>query len=225
MKPFDKSGRPIFPKPYAQMQHYAQILLKNGYAESKNKPNLFYKQIDQGRLYADMRGTEEVPIYQDQRPLFYAQLSCQPWLQRRIWKNELEFFWELGCEMRLSFLFAENPPFDKVSTEYDEENGQFNWPVGKCPHCGKDFQDEGEYCSPQCQEKDRIEGLEDCKVCHQKIEREEQIWHHISYFPEEFVCVHKGCHNKIHKTNLYPELKPDQADTIKFYQNKPLLLK
>ncbi|RZN14223.1 MAG: hypothetical protein EF812_05975 [Methanosarcinales archaeon] len=58
----DKFGNIIYPSKFQRLKENGKIILSNGYFESKNKPNLFYKKIPQGQFYADMRGTEEVPI-------------------------------------------------------------------------------------------------------------------------------------------------------------------
>lgn len=59
-------------------------LKKLGYKESTTKPHLFYKHIKteirskdgqitrvNGAVFADLRGTEIVPIWSDSRPLIY----------------------------------------------------------------------------------------------------------------------------------------------------------
>ena len=62
MKAIDKFGNVIYPSKFSKLKENGKILLANGYFESKSKPNLFCKRIPQGWFYADMRGTEEVPI-------------------------------------------------------------------------------------------------------------------------------------------------------------------
>ena len=48
------------------------------------------------------------------------------------------------------------------------------------------------------------------------------IRHHISYFPERIVFVHKSCHSFIHNSHpsRYPELLPDMRQTIRWYRKK-----
>jgi len=72
MKPEDKFGRRIYPKTFLILQKYGNILTELGWKESKNKPNLFYKEFDEIIVFADMRGTEIVPIWEDPCPLIYA---------------------------------------------------------------------------------------------------------------------------------------------------------
>jgi hypothetical protein len=56
-----------------------------------------------------------------------------------------------------------------------------------------------------------------CQVCGQKIELLKEIRHHVSYFPEKVIFVHPGCHNKIHKTDLFLSLRPSQDEISRFY--------
>ena len=43
------------------------------YMESQNKPNLFYKKINEKVIFADLRGTEVIPIWDDWRPMIYSK--------------------------------------------------------------------------------------------------------------------------------------------------------
>lgn len=65
-------------------------------------------------------------------------------------------------------------------------------------------------------EKERLQIIRDglfikCSVCgkntreHPETEFQE---HHLSYSPEKKINVCKSCHNKIHNTDDYPDLKP-----------------
>ena len=45
------------------------------------------------------------------------------------------------------------------------------------------------------------------------------IRHHVTYFPEQIVIVHVGCHNHIHMTpSKYPHLKPDPRQVTRWYK-------
>src|SRR5690349_17966005 len=105
MIPFDKFGRPIFPSRYVRLQENEMVLLSNGYFESKTSPNLFCRKLPQGCVYADMRGTKEVPIWADTRPLFYWNFDATipMWKRRRTIKTELRKIFTAGCPCRLSF--------------------------------------------------------------------------------------------------------------------------
>jgi len=68
----NKDGRPIYSdKKWQQLLETGEILETIGYSESYNKPNLFYKPINGGAVFADLRGTDDVPIWGDLRPLVY----------------------------------------------------------------------------------------------------------------------------------------------------------
>jgi len=223
----DKFGRNIFPKPYSEMTDFGNILLKNSYNKSRNKPNLFYKKFSEGLFFADMRGTEEVPIWEDTRPLFYWKFESNipNWKARRLIKNELIKLYKQNCFCRLSFDWSmhirEDPIFESVSSTYiDEENAIFDWDDGYCRICKKDFQDDGEFCSKECEEKYYDAMKKPCAVCGEKIELFEEVSHHVSYFPEKTIFVHRSCHNLIHKTDKYPKLKPSKEDIDKFYKNE-----
>ena len=43
MIPRDKFNNPIYPSKFKVFQEQGRLLMKIGYKESKNKPNLFYK--------------------------------------------------------------------------------------------------------------------------------------------------------------------------------------
>ncbi len=221
----DKFGRNIFQKPFSEMLNFGNILQNNGYLESRNKPNLFYKKFDEGLFFADMRGTEEVPIWEDTRPLFYwkFELNAPHWKARRLIRKELINLHNRMCYCRLSFDWSmhisENHLFESVKGVYiDEENAIFDWGDGYCRVCKKDFQNDGEFCSKECEEIYYDSMKTPCKVCGQKIELFEEVSHHTSYFPEKTIYVHRSCHNLIHKSNKYPHLKPSKEDINKYYR-------
>lgn len=78
----DKFGNVIYSSKFSKLKENEKVLLANGYFESTNKLNLFYKKNPQGWFYADMRGTEEVPIWEDTRPLFYL-LTFKPIITKK----------------------------------------------------------------------------------------------------------------------------------------------
>lgn len=56
-----------------------------------------------------------------------------------------------------------------------------------------------------------------CCVCERPMGFKGTVLHHISYFPESKIRVHKQCHFLIHNTDNYPYLKPTKEDINKFY--------
>ena len=236
MKREDKFGRRIFSATvWSQMLSTGKKLIELGYTESVNKPNLFYSKREYGMFFADMRGTEIVPIWDDPCPLFYWNFDAglPPWKCRRYIKEELLRLGNNGAKCRLSFYFMEDPLFDNMNMCIDEEDLIFEWNDGYCQLCGKDFRDEGSFCSPDCEKKFFHNLKKTCPVCGKKIEFEEEVKHHIKYAPpEKAVFVHLGCHTRIHRTKMYPELKPvDKKEDAKREflasnkENKPFVLK
>jgi len=102
MIPEDKFGNPIYPHIFKKLQNNAGILKKLGFHESKSKPNLFYKKNKNQVLisFADMRGTDIIPIWNDTRPLFYIKLlkKCPDWKKNRFTNNFMNFLSSEGCE-------------------------------------------------------------------------------------------------------------------------------
>jgi len=196
-----------------------------GYSESRTKPNLFYKVLRQGCLYADMRGTEEVPIWQDTRPLFYWRFSSETpmWERRRIIKIELSALFEAKCPCRLSFNVFDSEEFEDTSAGVDDEHGEYDWYDGYCQVCGKDFHAEGGFCSTNCETIYRDRLKVPCEVCGEKIELGKEVQHHVCYNPERIIYVHAACHQRIHKTDMYPQLKPSQEDLDTYHASKAVV--
>lgn len=222
----DKFGNPIYPSRFSKLKENEKVLLANGYIESKSKPNLFYKKMLEGMLFADMRGTEQVHIWEDTSPMFYWKLNSNipNWKQRRILKTELNDLHSKGCSCRFSFLLHSSDcgPFESTSYSVQEdalEHGEevFSWDDGYCRFCGKDFQKDGTFCSSECEEKYLDKYRPICNVCGQII-RSRAEDHHITYFPEKIITTCLSCHRKIHKTDQYPHLKPKSTESKKYYK-------
>lgn len=211
LKPIDKFGNSIYHKTWDEMRKNAHKLLTFGYVESSSKHNLFLRKHGKGIFFADMRGTEEVKIWEDPCPLVYYRFSedVLDWEKRRIIKYELRRLRGGGCECRLSFYEEAEP--GGLMFNCDED--------GYCNHCGRDFQDNGLYCSDDCRTKDYTESLPECQVCREKMRRDSLIRHHISYDPEETILVCRPCHAKIHKAYRWM-LKPPSGESQEYYQRK-----
>ena len=97
-----------------------------------------------------MRGTDEVPIWEDPTPLFYWKFVNEgekypDWKKRRILVKKMNRLKEdFDVPTRLSF-FEECEP-DGLFFGYGGIVGD-----GYCVVCGKDFQDEGLFCSKECE--------------------------------------------------------------------------
>lgn len=205
-------------------------LTKLGYRESSKKANLFYRKTPDGDVFfADMRGTEEVPIWEEPRPLFYWRISStdRRWLTTRIIKQEFKRLTDGKCYPRLSFYEDMDPDGPLSGLHYEYAAGLFRDETqdGYCKECGKDFQEDGLYCSQDCkakaQKKEENEHYKrayaqllrerqaiTCSLCgrHPNIVDEETleqfIEHHTSYEPEQTITLCRSCHQKLHKSGV-----------------------
>jgi hypothetical protein len=153
MIPQDKFNNSIYPSKFRILQKQGELLMKIGYKESKNKPNLFYKSAPKGVFFADMRGTEEVPIWKDTSPLFYWKFKAEipMWKRRRLVNEELTNLDTKKIPIRFSYEVTNGAiEFEKTSSFID--NSFITWDDGYCKFCNKDFQDEGSYCSKECEQ-------------------------------------------------------------------------
>ncbi len=136
----NKDGRPIYwDSIWHQMVETGKKLRKLGYKDSITKPNLFFKPIDteirslddklvhvKGALFADIRGTDIVPIWSDSRPLVYSID-----IPFKIFLPEFILLDRAGCSPRVSF-YEECEPggwmfgLDKI-------------PNGYCGRCGENI--------------------------------------------------------------------------------------
>lgn len=62
----------------------------------------------------------------------------------------------------------------------------------------------------------------ECQACHKIIEIGQIIVrHHITYFPEKTIPVHKSCHSRIHVgRTMYQDLRPDYRDLLRWNKKK-----
>ena len=106
MQPKDKFGNPIYPYIYKKLLDIGNRLEMLGFMESVKKPNLFYLHFsNDATVFADMRGTPEVKIWEEPIPLFYLKLKegLPLWEQNRIKNTILKFFKENQIPFRESF--------------------------------------------------------------------------------------------------------------------------
>lgn len=75
MKPIDKFGNPIPTREFNILQAAAWHLEALGYTEHPEHTNLFSFHTNPITFYADMRGTEDVPIDWVPVPMFYFHLA------------------------------------------------------------------------------------------------------------------------------------------------------
>ncbi len=157
----DKFGNQIYYSKFKILIETAKKLQELNYKESFKKQNLFFKKTGEGCMFADMRGTDEVPIWEDTDPLFYWLFNedIPYWKQRRLIEEEIKIFIKRKCPFRVSFDVHDNPIFNFENYEsgsfVDFEGGEFDWENGFCKKCQKDFQDEGSFCA-ECLKSNNI---------------------------------------------------------------------
>jgi hypothetical protein len=141
MKPIDIKGRPIYSRVFAILQKYGDKLVELDWTESTNKPNLFYKKFQGIMVFADMRGTEVISIWEEPYPYLYDNGQREKdWKRRRTINSAVEELNRVNIPHRFSFY------------EECEPDGLFFGDTagltdGKCKICGKDFDNDGLYCS------------------------------------------------------------------------------
>ena len=84
-----------------------------GYVESSQNQNLFSRMVDHGYMYADLRGTDEVPIWDDPVPLLYffavKGKTVAEEDERMILKDEFKRLRDAECRPRFSFYATSEP--------------------------------------------------------------------------------------------------------------------
>jgi hypothetical protein len=138
----DRFGRTVFPKIVGRLIIYGNRLKEYGWRESKNKPFLFYKDYDGVMIYADMRGTEVMPIWRVPYLLVYGFTDLEKWKLNRALKetimelNYLQIPWRFSSEASMTEqLYDPNLPI---------------FQDGSCKLCGLEFEHDGLFCSEEC---------------------------------------------------------------------------
>lgn len=232
MKPVDKYGRPIYGKTWRAISAYGEILLQVGYREAREKPNPFFRKVENGVYFADMRSSEVIPIWEDPRPLFYWRFEKRRyrWEVRRDLKEERGRLTGLGCPIRYSF-YAEEEIGGLFVPDSPDELEWSELANGSCFECEGPVKEDDLFCSEDCRKTARrkrtarrITQSPVCEVCASKIVKawdrdasdlvedlpQRLIVHHVSYEPEETIEICQGCHNRIHhsKDPQYARWRP-----------------
>jgi hypothetical protein len=96
-------------------------------------------------VFADMRGTEIIPIWDEPYPYVYASGQLEDaWKRRRAINKALEDLNGVNIPHRFSF-YDECEP-DGLFFGYEKELAD-----GKCKLCGKEFDSDGLFCSEKCE--------------------------------------------------------------------------
>lgn len=221
MKPIDIKGRPIYPRVFVILQEHGRKLLESQWKESINKPNLFFKEFLGLAVFADMRGTGIVPIWDEPYPYLYVSGENEPdWKKRRSMRYAIEDLDLMGVPHRFSF-FEEMEPDGLFFGDEAER------PDGKCKMCGEEFDKDGLFCSEKCEkthlqlELMRTEIRDSrikCSICGKNLTTysSDCVMHHIDYDEEKTIQVCRSCHRKIHsKKAKYPDLAPKKPTNVR----------
>lgn len=213
-------------------------LIKLGFKESNQKPNLFFNVLKKNEnyeqnqvYYADLRGTQIVPIWEDPRPLVYgSKVEISDFMKQTI------ILKRNGCKPRGSFYDM----FEPEGWGFLLNDGI---PNGYCTQCGKDIVDTtnwallGEnafeffekgivvafeiYFCETCREMEYakkeyrakyFEIINQCEICNGK---KDLVNHHITYVPEKIIGVCRSCHGKIHGKKFPNPLWKQQKKNVK----------
>ena len=159
MQPYDKAGHKLFPKCFNVLERYGEALTEMGWREASKSPNLFYKNFMDTVVFADMRGTEIVPIWESPCPMLYAAQNNPDWKKLRsliLAGRELNDYFEFAIPFRFSFY------------ESCEEEGLFFGsysgltPKGFCHRCDGLLNSDALFCSEGCRDEfEKIPIVED----------------------------------------------------------------
>lgn len=198
-------GLPIFKlRTFEQLCSNLTTLISNGYQESYRKPALFYRKGVENEIYfADMRGTEIIPMWSDPAPLFYAKFP----IEIPFWKRS-----------RLATAEYRRLKVCRLSNEFDADEYAISVPelgiwmsngsAGYCDQCGKDFEGDGCYCSLECADLADELHSPHCKICNKRLDWDSGDRHHLNYADGITILVCRSCHLKIHRGTSLELYKP-----------------
>ena len=156
-----------------------------GYKTAKSRP-ILYKRIEYGMYFLKFAHDG---YYRGWRLTFklFENHHAPGWKVRQRHHQELEMLEKLIPEDRIHDCIWRSPDED-----YYE--------IGHCHRCWNTFENSGLYCSVSCENAAR-ETEDTCKACLIPIMRDDPtVMHHVGYFPEDTVLVHKGYHEALHGT-------------------------
>ena len=207
------TGKPL-PEKQKDVKYLIPIdpkIFELGYKESQTKKGLFYKTCLTGTAYFDFRNVGELPreMQIQEGPMHYYFDNPMTWKSRRVRNTQRQILDNNNIKYRLSFY-----------KKYSEEIEEFEMDEGDgfCKFCKKDFEDEGVFCEKACEKMYLQKHVVLCEACQTPVTPDDEILHHVEYFPEEIVSAHTSCHQKIHKTMEYADLRPPEGDSRKYYK-------
>ena len=241
----DRYGRKVFPFVVKQLKGIGQRLETLGFSESKNKPFLWsrklgtYGGVGDVKLYADLRGTDVVPIWEDICPLVYV-----------FFNREYSYDWDDSSEKMTWHKYEGlgNTPsrtkeiIEKVAVDWLELNGisarqstihmmehvvdsMIEFEGSPAYRLLEDYKkelserihvEEASYKEMVADFDEYLASVKEFikpdywKAC--RICRAQDMLHahHISYEPEVVIPLCPKCHKQVHDTNKYPHLKAEK---------------
>ncbi len=165
----DKFGNTISSSTFRILKNFVERLEEMGYIEGESNPNLFHYKAGDVTFYADFRGTKEVPIQIEPKPLIYwypKKADENSWLSIL---SHFELLSAKGIPHRISF-YEESElgglPFDMKEFIDEYLSKKFDIPIfifktgilsftdqeGKCHNgqCSRRFNAPGFFCSDRC---------------------------------------------------------------------------
>ena len=177
------------------MTHTPTELLNLGYMQAKKNPKVFYKRCMSGIVFVRLGwhstfGSDWYGVRIGYKPFSLRHLNEQ---DRNTILQQLRL---LGINFHISAIHNEIPEWMSLWLGYDI-----------CPHCPNSWSDKPKLTDcltaslvrETRQAVDAFESSPICAACHQHYaEREKTAKHHVTYYPEWIVPVHKQCHTEIH---------------------------
>ena len=205
-------------------------LIKIGYELTKKNYRKYYKQLgDRGLCFL----IESPGSSFGNRNMHLSWKHFNDKLTRKNIELEIKLLIEKGIRISIRMPRCENCDSDfrvydmycskECKIEHYKKYGTH------CVICNELHLSDNKVCSESCQslfcesDEDHI-----CKACFCPIyedlvgSKKDITKHHINYFPEEIVPVHRSCHDDIHWYWEHPHLSPIYGESDKFYAKKPL---
>lgn len=210
----DKFGRPMYPRTRLAVWRCGRELERMGFRQASWKPWLFVRQTPLGPVFANMGGTGVVPIWEEPLPMIHHQLRGENWRVRKVLRQMHDELDAAEVPYRYSFYQTSEPGglwFPIPGEEPVDTADNFSGPDGYCHHCGTELL-VGELLCDDCTLLPDAPGRFTCEACRDGFPAEAMVVHHVRYAPPvRTVRVCRSCHLLIHRTNQFPDLKPDHS--------------
>ncbi len=213
----DRYGRPMYPSTCDRVWRFGRGLEEMGFRQARTKPWLFVRQTPHGPVFANLGSTSIVPIWEDPTPMIHHQLRAPRWLIRKVLRQFQDEFDAHEVPYRYSFYQTSEPGglwFPVSDEEPLDAADDSSGPDGYCHRCGAELLVGTLFCE-DCERAADEELRVECEACRDRFELRDIVVHHVSYSPERTVTVCRSCHLRIHRSKVYPHLKPVDAPPIR----------